>query len=153
MPREGSVRTSLEVGFPDAGLPERFVKFRGRDSRAIPISDEFPFEDAQFELVMMSADAVTRALVKEAHRVLKPSGSLLFTVQEKTTRQGGFTLPEIYATLRDGFNIINVSRPPWWYFGIGGRTITICAEKKAWKPYKGIFRTGMPAISPFRSVK
>ena len=150
MSAEGVVKTSLEVGFREGELPEGFVRYRGKASRAIPLDSEFPFEDAQFEIVMMAASAVSRQSVKEAHRVLKPAGMLIFKVPEKTRKQQGYTIPDIYAVVREGFNIVQVERPAWWFFGRKGRTITIFAEKKAWKAHKGFVRGGT-VLSPFRN--
>lgn len=151
MPRLDEVRTSLEVGFPNAILPERFVAYRGKQNRAIPKVDEFPFEDAQFEVVMMDSSAVTFAAVREAHRVLRPSGYLFFIVPEKTRRQQGFSVPDVYSLIRDGFDIVDVARPAWWRFGSQGRTLTIAARKKTWKAYKGLPHDGALPFSPFRS--
>lgn len=146
-----AVRTSLEVGFPEGVLPEALGPLRGKTWRAIAATEAFPFEDAQFEVVLMDGAAVTRAAVKEANRVLKPDGRLVFTVPEKTRAQAGFTLPEIYATVREGFNIVDVRRPAWWFFRRSGRTFTITAKKKAWKNYKGFVRDGSLPFTPFRS--
>ena len=134
------IRTSLEVGFPGGGTPEAYLHLRGRDSRSIGAVSEFPYDDAQFDIVLMDGAAVTAARVKEAHRVLKPEGRLFFVVPEKTKSQEGFTLPDIYSTVREGFNIIDVVRPPWWRFGRRGRTITVCAQKKNWKTLSNTYR-------------
>lgn len=149
MPELTSVRTSLEVGYPEGMLPPAFVRYRGRLTRAIGALPEFPFEDAQFEVVLLNGAAVSRATVKEAHRVLIPSGRLFFIVNEKTSRQDGYTMPELYALVRDGFDIRAVERPAWWRFGRDGRTLTICAVKKNWKAYKGLSRDGSFTLSPF----
>lgn len=137
---KSDVRTSLAVGFPDGGLPDRLQKFVGRAHREIPSSKSFPYEDAQFEVVMMDAGSVNAESVREAHRVLKPDGRLLFTVPEKTRRQDGFTLPEIYKTVREGFNIVGLERTPWWFFGCRQRTISICAKKKNWRAHSNVYR-------------
>jgi len=146
----GNIRTSLEIGFGDADLPEEFVRYRGRVTRAVPLDGELPFEDAQFEVVMMAASVVSRQSVREAHRVLKPAGIMLFKVPEKTRKQQGYTVPDIYAVVREGFNIVRVERPSWWMFGLKERTLTIFAEKKAWKVHKGFVRGGT-VLSPFRT--
>ena len=136
----GKIRTSLEVGFPEGTLPEAFANLRGQQARAIGNLPEFPYENAQFDVVLMDGSVVSLASVKEAHRVLKPEGRLFFTVQEKTKKQDGFTLPDIYSIVRGGFNITAVSRPPWWFFGCHGRTLTICATKKNWKTLTNTYR-------------
>lgn len=134
------IRASLEVGFPEGGVPECFHRYRGRETRAIGILAEFPYEDSQFDVVLMDAKAVSAARVKEAHRVLKPEGALRFVVPEKTGSQEGYTMPEIYSLVRGGFNITEVVRPAWWLFGLRGRTITICARKKNWKTLNNTYR-------------
>ncbi len=134
------VRTSLAVGFPAGELPPDMRQFTGRAHRDIPAGKYFPYEDAQFDVVMMSAQAVSAESVREAHRVLRPDGRLFFTVPEKTRRQDGFTLPEIYKIVREGFNITGLDRPPWWLFGMRGRTISICAKKKNWRSHSNVYR-------------
>ena len=135
-----AVRASLEVGFPEGVLPEAFAALRGQQTRAIGNVPEFPYEDAQFDVVLMDGAAVSLAAVKEAHRVLRPEGRLFFTVPEKGKGQDGFTLPDVYSIVRGGFNITEVSRPPWWLFGRRGRTLTICATKKNWKNLSNTYR-------------
>ena len=140
MPQLKSIRASLEVGFPEGGLPEAFAGLRGQQTRAIGNLPEFPYENAQFDVVLMDGTAVSTASVREAHRVLRPEGRLFFIVPEKTGKQAGFTLPDVYSIVRGGFNITEVSRPPWWFFGRRGRTLTICATKKNWKTLTNTFR-------------
>lgn len=137
---DAGIRASLEVGFPEGTLPEAFANLRGQQTRAIGNVSEFPYENAQFDVVLMDGSAVSLASVKEAHRVLKPEGRLFFTVPEKTKSQDGFTLPDIYSIVRNGFNIMEVARPPWWLFGRRGRTLTICARKKNWKSLSNTYR-------------
>lgn len=144
-------RTSLEVGFTE--LPERFAALRGKLSRSIPAQAEFPFEDAQFEVVILEAKAVSYQMVKEAHRVLKPEGRLYFSVPERNSKQQGFQLPDIYTIVREGFNIIKVDRPAWWHFKRIGRELSICARKKNWKTYKALYHEGSVAVSPFQEVR
>lgn len=140
MEKRREIRTSLEVGFTETDLPEGMRRYRGRVTRTIPVSAVFPFEDSQFEVVLLDGAAVSRASVKEAHRVLKANGELRFVVQERTKKQDGMSLPEIYAVVRDGFNIVEVVRPHWWFFGFRERTLTICARKKNWKTLRNTYR-------------
>ena len=137
---KSQVRTSLAVGFPDGEMPQGLQPFVGKAHRSLAAAKSFPYEDAQFEVVTMEAGAVGAASVREAHRVLRPDGRLMFTVPEKTRRQEGFTLPDVYKILREGFNIIEVERPPWWLFGRRGRTISICARKKNWRAQTNVYR-------------
>ena len=137
---DAGIRASLEVGFPEGTLPDAFANLRGQQTRAIGSMAEFPYENAQFDVVLMDGTAVSLASVKEAHRVLKPEGRLFFTVPEKTKTQDGFTLPDVYSIVRNGFNIMEVARPPWWFFGRRGKTFTICAKKKNWKSLSNTYR-------------
>lgn len=138
MPRIDEVKTSLEVGFPSAILPAKFAKYRGKANRQLGAVVEFPFEDEQFDVVMLDGATVSLASIRESHRVLKPKGHLFFVVPERTRSQKGFSLPDIYSLIRDGFDIVDLERPPWWKFGRAGHTLTISARKKAWKTYKGL---------------
>ena len=61
---------------------------------------------------------------------------------EKTRRQAGLSVPDVYSLIRDGFDIVDVERPAWWRFGVGGRMLTISARKKTWKTYKGLAHDG-----------
>jgi len=151
MAHSENVRTSLEIGFGERGLPERYTRYRGRLCRAVPALNELPFEDAQFEVVILAGEAVSSARVREVHRVLKPNGRMFFTVPEKTGKQDGYTMPNIYAIVREGFNITEVERPAWWYFGRRGRTLSIVATKKVWKVYRGLATGGAYSPSPFSS--
>ena len=134
---DGQIKTSLEVGFQENTLPERLKGFRGRVLRSIPAMEAFPFEDAQFEVVMLNGAVLDYSRVKECHRVLRTNGRLVFIVNKKTRHNLGYTLPEIYLMVRDGFGITKVEQSPWWKFWRKDRTIFICATKKMWKPYKG----------------
>ena len=135
-----AVRTSLEVGFPGGTLPEAFANLRGQQTRVVGNVAEFPYEDRQFDVVLMSGDAVSAKSVKEAHRVLRPEGRLFFTVDERTKSQAGFTLPDIYSIVRGGFNITGLTRPRWCFLLRRRRTLTICATKKNWKSLTNTFR-------------
>jgi SAM-dependent methyltransferase len=132
------IRTGLTVGFAGAETMDRLRELRGGQWRSVPMTAELPFEDEQFEVVVMSGETVSNAAVKEAHRVMKPDGCLYFSVAERTGSQEGFDLSDIYRIVRDGFGILDVKRPAWWYFGRRGRTLTVCARKKNWREYKGL---------------
>ena len=153
MSGDGEVKTSLEVGFPEGRLPEKLARYRGKENRRIPVCAEFPYEDAQFAVVMLEGTAVTQAAVREAHRVLRPEGRLFFIVPEKTRKQEGFALPDVYSIVRDGFNIVGSERPPWWTFGVLGHTLFITARKKAWKSYRGLDCRHLSTHSLFASSK
>lgn len=134
------IRASLEVGYPENGLPPVFAKYRGRIARVLGAQSAFPYEDEQFDVVLMDGKAVSSDSVKEAHRVLKPEGCLFFIVPERTKKQEGFTLPDLYSMVRYGFHIVGVERPAWWLFGCKGRTLTICAKKKNWRTISNVYR-------------
>ena len=145
------VRSGLDVGFGDAAVSESLRALRGGIWMSIGREAQFPFEDAQFEVVVMDGAMVSRESIREANRVLIPDGCLFFTVPEKTRKQAGYTPPEIYRMIREGFNILSVSRPKWWRFGRDGRTLTVCAQKKAWREHKAFIREGSLPFTPFRS--
>lgn len=134
------VRTSLSVGFSDGEGLGRFERFRGRSSRTVGAVDCFPFQDGQFEVVIIAGSAVSRKAVKEANRVLVGEGRLFFTVPEKGKKTEGFTLPDIYSLVREGFNIVEVDRVAWWRFWVKDRMISICAKKKRWREKIGVYR-------------
>ena len=135
------VRTSLEVGFADGVLPPRLAPFRGRAWRSAASAESLPFEDAQFEVVMLAAGAVSRQAAREAHRGLRQDGCLRFVVPERTRGRPGWTLPEVYSVVRDGFHIVEAARTgPRWTFWRGGRELAICARKKAWKSLRNSYR-------------
>ena len=134
------VRASLEVGFPDETLPPRLAPLRGRAWRRLSATSRFPFEDAQFEVVLLHPSVVAYETVKEAHRVLRPDGRLVFSVPARTRRCAGFTLKDVYSIVREGFHIVDVERPDWWRFWSKERSLTICAKKKAWKRVRNSYR-------------
>lgn len=151
--RYDRVRSGLDVGFDDEDVSRTLREFRGGVWMSIDDRSEFPFEDAQFEIVVMNGAIVSREKVREANRVLRPDGCLFFTVPEKTRKQAGYTPPEIYRLVREGFDILSVNRPPWWRFGTRGRTLTVCARKKAWHEHRGLFRNGAPGMSPLEGLR
>lgn len=144
------VRCGLDVGFGDEGVSRTLREFRGGVWMSIGVRDDFPFEDMQFEIVVMKGSAVTRSIVREANRVLRHDGYLFFSVPERTGVQNGFTIPEIYGMIREGFDILSVRRPKWWFFRRRGRTLTVCARKKAWRERKDFLREGSLPFTPFR---
>lgn len=144
------IRAGLDVGFGDPAVSDRLRNFRGGVWMSIPSMREFPFEDAQFDIVVAAGTAVNRELAREANRVLRADGFLFFTVNERTRKQEGVTPAEIYRVIREGFDIISIRRPQWWHFGRMGRTLTVCARKKAWHEHKDFLREGSLPFTPFR---
>ncbi len=144
------VRAGLVVGYSDDTMAV-LKSHREGVWMEIPLSQEFPFDDSQFEVIVMHGSGVSRERVREANRVLKPEGCLFFTVNERTSKQAGYTAPELYKIIRDGFDIIELKKPKWWKFGREGKTMTVCARKKAWREHKGFIREGSLPFTPFRS--
>lgn len=145
------IRTGLAVGLGGVQY-DTLRALRGGLWVSVDSADELPFDDGQFEVVVADASAVSRQCAKEAHRVLKPEGFLFFTVQERRGgAREGFTAPEIYKLVREGFDIVDLRRPPWWTFGRRGHTFTVCARKKNWREHRGFGRDGAPPLMPLRS--
>ena len=99
---------------------------------------EMPFDDHQFEVVVLSAALLSGdraradAVVRETHRILQGGGCLVFSVDE-AGGASGFTQRGVYDLLKDGFDVVGLKRPPWWKFGAAGRTLTVCARRKTWR--------------------
>ena len=99
---------------------------------------EMPFDDHQFEVVVLSAALLAGAraradtVVRETHRILQGGGCLVFSVDE-TDGAAGFSQRGVYDLLKDGFDVVGLKRPPWWKFGAAGRTLTVCARRKTWR--------------------
>ena len=148
--RHKRVRSGLVVGFGGDGVVEHFRSHRPGVWMEAD-AGELPFEDSQFEVVVVAKSAVSRDMVREINRVMVSGGSLFFSVDEKTHSQDGYTAPEIYKLVREGFDILALRRPPWWTFGKRGHVITVCARKKAWREHKGFRRDGTYLFTPFRS--
>lgn len=144
------IRAGLAVGC-GAEAVAALKALRGGVWMATPVAGALPFEDSQFDVVVLDGASVTRENVREAHRVLRPSGCLFFTVNERTGSQDGFTAPEIYKIVREGYDIVELKRPRWWTFGRKGHTMTVCAQMKAWREHKGFIRDGALPFTPFRS--
>lgn len=144
------VRAGLVVGYADDTMA---VLKSHRDGvwMELPLLGELPFEDSQFEVIVMHGSGVCRERVREANRVLKPDGCLFFTVNERSGNEDGYTAPELYKIVREGFDIIELKRPKWWRFGRDGKTMTVCARKKAWREHRGFIREGSLPFTPFRS--
>lgn len=145
------VRSGLAIGFPDDAAVDALRALRGGVWMRTEASAEQPFEDSQFEVVVVSTDAVSRETVREANRVLVQGGLMFFTVNEKHGSQAGYTAPEVYRLVREGFDILSVRRPKWWHFGVRGHTLTVCARKKAWREHRGFGSAKAFLFTPMRS--
>ena len=147
------LKTGLAVGFGGEDAAGYFAAIRGGLWMSCETPRDLPFEDAQFDAVALETASVGRESVREINRVLKPEGFLYFSVPERDGKQDGYTAPEIYRIVREGFDIVDLKMPKWWKFGIGGRTITVSARKKAWKEHKSFLREGSLPFTPFRERK
>ena len=126
------------------------------------VGGEMPFDDHQFEVVVLSAAllvgarARAEAVVRETHRILQGGGCLVFSVDE-TGSGAGFSQRGIYDLLRNGFDVVGLKRPPWWKFGAAGRTLTVCARRKTWRrqmvPIVGATMPVSPAMLSSRERK
>ncbi len=144
------IRAGLVVGFTDNTM-ELLKSHRPGVWMREPLSKDFPYDDLQFDVVVLHSSGVSRECVREANRVLKPEGCLFFTVNERTGKQDGYSAPEIYRLVREGFDIVELDKPKWWSFGLSGKTFTVCARKKAWREHKGFIRECSLPFTPFRS--
>lgn len=159
--RYARVRAGLDVGFGDAVSSQAFRTSHGgvwmtveeslasRNATAAALDPktvlqlgaggELPFEGHQFEVVLFAKGLLegprerVATLVREAHRVLQGGGCLIFTVEEASSDERGWSARTVYELLRDGFDVVELRRPPWWRFGMGGRTLTVCACRKNWR--------------------
>ena len=160
--RAEGVRAGVDVGFADAAFSQAIRQAHAgvwmtvedgvaaRDASASALDPktvlqmgtggELPFEDHQFEVVLLAAAMFAgpgerlATLVRETHRILQGGGCLYFTVEEAAGGGGsGWTQRAIYELLRDGFDVVGLKRPPWWKFGSAGRTMTVCARRKNWR--------------------
>lgn len=159
--RTEGVRAGVDVGFADVDLSKtvrhshagvwmtvedgaaaRNAAASGLDPKTVlqlGAGGELPFEDHQFDVVLLAAALFAQSrqrlgmLVREVHRILQGGGCLFFTVDEVAKDGIGWTQRAVYELLRDGFDVVEIKRPPWWRFGTAGRTLTICARRKNWR--------------------
>ena len=173
--RFARVRAGVDAGFGDAsvsqalrascpgvwmtvedGAPARARVAETLDPKTVlqlGTGGEMPFDDHQFEVVVLSAALLSGdraradAVVRETHRILQGGGCLVFSVDE-AGGASGFTQRGIYDLLRNGFDVVGLKRPPWWKFGASGRTLTVCARRKTWRSHSApIVDEAMP-VSP-----
>jgi len=173
--RFARVRAGVDAGFGDAsvsqalrascpgvwmtvedGAPVRARVAETLDPKTVlqlGTGGEMPFDDHQFEVVVLSAALLSGdrvradAVVRETHRILQGGGCLVFSVDE-AGGASGFTQRGIYDLLRNGFDVVGLKRPPWWKFGAAGRTLTVCARRKTWRSHSvPIVDEAMP-VSP-----
>ena len=148
--RFAEVRSGLDVGFVDESVTEALRAARGGVWMSVNDGSDLPFDNEQFEVVVMNGAVVSPVTVKEANRVLREGGVLIFSVPERTRTQEGFSLPEVYRMIRGGFDIVELDRPGWWWFGFKSRTLTVTARKKAWRERKNFLHDGSLPFTPIR---
>ena len=131
------VRTSLEVGFASGDLPEKFLRYRGRATRSLEKCAEFPYEDAQFQVVMISPSVFSEESIREVHRVLRDEGWLIFEFCEKEMLSKGYkSVSDIFSIVKSGFNIVEIERSSWWQRLRGEGIVVVFAQKKRWRTAK-----------------
>ena len=120
---------------------------------------EMPFDDHQFEVVVLSAALISGdraradAVVRETHRILQGGGCLVFSVDESASG-AGFSQRGVYDLLKEGFDVVGLKRPPWWKFGAAGCTLTVCARRKTWRRRSApIVGEAMPVSSAMLSPR
>lgn len=161
--RAGRIANGLDIGFADASVSSDLRSLCGgqwmtvvpdEPSRAavapqlaagtvfrLGVGSALPFEDCQFDIAVLNGAEISLPLVREIHRVLKPSGRLFFEVEEKVRHGRNSTSAKIYNSfLRSGFNVTSLIRPPWWKFGFNANRMTVCATRKNWREVKGFGR-------------
>ena len=165
---DASVSQALRVSSPgvwmtvEEGAVERARVATDLDPKTVlqlGAGGEMPFDDHQFEVVVLSATllsgnrARTDAVVRETHRILQGGGCLIFSVDESGT-DAVFSQRGVYDLLRDGFDVVDLKRPPWWKFGAAGRTLTVCARRKTWRSRSAtIVGEAMPVSSAMLSPR
>ena len=147
--RYKKIRSGLAIGFSDNTVENYLREARGGIWISTPQEDELPFENDQFEVVVVDTKAVSRAIVHEVNRILIYGGCMFFAVNETSGSTPGYNAPEIYKLVREGFDILSVKKPNWWYFGLKGTAFTVCARKKAWREHKGFLHDGVHLFEPF----
>ena len=144
----GTVRTGLDVGFTNAGVSQTLRQSGGywmtvepsprrRDLVAMALdaetvlsagqNGELPFEDKQFDVVVLAhgvlpqREDMAAAMIRECHRVLRPGGHFILTVEYRKrygvaaalNRQravsgagGRYNETEVFRLLKDGFDVL-----------------------------------------------
>lgn len=138
------VRTGLDVGLSDSALIDELHSVRRGNWESIPATADMPYEDSQFDVVVLDESVVCPRAAREVNRILRSGGYLFFTISRE-----GVVLSDIYKILRGGFDITDVKRESWWTCHSFHGPVTVCARKKAWKEPKSL---GAAISSPFLSV-
>lgn len=145
--RKGTIRSGLDIGFTNAGASQTFRQMGGywmtvemkasQCARVAPVlgeetvltagqNGELPFEDKQFDVVVVACAAWPQnaddaaSLVRECHRVIKAGGYILFTASRCPQQGLGATLDDrlntpvsgcysesgLFQLMRDGFDVL-----------------------------------------------
>lgn len=148
--RKGKIRSGLDIGFNQAGVSKTLRRFGGywmtvemneaRRASVAPLLEadtvlaagrlgELPFEDKQFDVVVVSSSVFSSnpkesaGLIRECHRVINAGGHIIFTViRKKTTARGsavenaatggatttlqGYSEAAVFQLIRDGFDVL-----------------------------------------------
>lgn len=145
--RQGEIRTAMDLGFTHAGVSQMLRQSggywitvettgeqhslisRALDPKTVFTLDsrgELPFEDKQFDVVVLAhgslpADDIAAAdVVRECHRVIKPGGTLIMTVefhkrfgisnlfQHRVSGTGAtYTEAGIFKLMKAGFDLLD----------------------------------------------
>ena len=150
--RFARIRTGLTVGFGDDSVLEDLREARGGLWLSVEEGRYFPFENAQFEVVVLHPRVLDYETIREINRILIPAGSVFFSVEAKTHKHDGWTVVDLYRLVRRGFDIVAIIRPNWYKFGFGEQIISVCLRKKTWRSHKGFVRDGAVPFTPFKDV-
>lgn len=147
--RKGTIRAGLDIGFNHAGVSRTLRQLGGywmtvemneaRRASVAPLLEpdtvltagrqgELPFEDKQFDVVVVSSSVFTAnpkesaEMIRECHRVIKAGGHIILTViRKKTTTLGptleshatgvpspshGYSESAVFQLMRDGFDVL-----------------------------------------------
>lgn len=147
--RKGKIRAGLDIGFNHAGVSRSLRQVGGywmtveaNEARRAAIAPaleadtvlaagrkgELPFEDKQFDVVVVSSSLFSANLkdssgmLRECHRVIKAGGHIIFTViRQKSTLMGpalenaatgvtstlhGYSESAVFQLVRDGFDVL-----------------------------------------------
>jgi SAM-dependent methyltransferase len=147
--QKGSILTGLDIGFNHAGVSRTFRQVggywmtvemnEGRQAKVASLLEpdtvlaagrqgELPFEDKQFDIVVVSSSVLTvnptaaEEMIRECHRVIKAGGHIILTVFRKKTRPltptqeshvtgaqvpvHGYSESGVFQLMRNGFDVL-----------------------------------------------
>lgn len=147
--RKGTIRAGLDIGFNHSGVSRTLRELGGywmtvemNEGRREIVSrnlepdtvlsagrqGELPFEDKQFDVVVVSSSVLTAnpkeaaQILRECHRVIKAGGHIILTVMRRTTTAlaptleshatgvaspvTGYSETAVFQLMRDGFDVL-----------------------------------------------